>query len=93
MLKPGREELKVAAERLLSRPKLQISAATRLQPDYPDHSFGVVELKWFEHWSKDHDADYAEQVQIRLGKDVLPALGDRPIAEVEAPEPKKRIFG
>ena len=83
-----REELKVAAERLLRLPKpeQQQNAETSLRPDYPDHSFGAVELEWFEHWSKDHNAHYVEQMRIRLANDVMPVLGHRLIAEVEAPE-------
>jgi hypothetical protein len=76
-----REELKATP-----KPKPPVSAAVKLQPDYPANSFGAVESEWFAHWSEDRDAVYAEQMRSRLSNDIMPVLGNRLITEVEAPE-------
>src|SRR5487761_1970064 len=81
-----RREVLAATAKQALKPKPPLSAATKLQPDYPDHSFGAVEVEWFERWSEDRDADYVEQMRSRLDNDVMPVLGHRLIAEVEAPE-------
>ncbi len=50
------------------------------------NSFHWVELKWYDTWSADKDVRHARQVKDRIEADILPKLGHRPIAEIEAPE-------
>jgi integrase len=69
-----------------------VSKAVKLH-DYPRNSFGAVEGLWFEWWSQDRDAGYAEQLQHRLGNDIMPELGSRPITEIETPEIVKAVKG
>jgi integrase len=90
ILKGGRDPIEVRQEELKAaadlKPNPPVSAAVKLQPNYPDNSFGAVESEWFAHWSEDRDAEYAEQMKSRLENDVMPVLGNRLIREVEAPE-------
>lgn len=85
-LKSGANPADVKWEERAPKPQPPVSAAAKLRPNYPDHSFGAVESEWFAHWSKDRDAEYAEQMRSRLDLDIMPTLGTRPIKEVEAPE-------
>lgn len=50
------------------------------------NSFAWVEAQWYEKWSADKDKRHAGQVSDRIENDILPKLGHRPIAEIEAPE-------
>ncbi len=49
-------------------------------------SFAWVEAQWYNKWAADKDARHAGQVADRIERDILPQLGHRPIAEIEAPE-------
>lgn len=49
-------------------------------------SFQSVALEWHKHWSHGKSPRHADYVQRRLHADILPALGTRPISEIEAPE-------
>lgn len=48
--------------------------------------FADVSALWFEHWKADKAARYVEQMQARINKDILPAIGSKPIREIEVPE-------
>lgn len=50
------------------------------------NSFAWVAAQWYDKWIADKVARHAAQVQNRLELDILPELGNRPIAEIEAPE-------
>ena len=50
------------------------------------NSFAWVEQQWFEQWKADKSPRHAQQVESRIATDILPKLGHRPIAEIEAPE-------
>jgi integrase len=50
------------------------------------NGFHWVYLQWYDKWSADKDARHASQVKDRVEKDILPKLGHRPIADIEAPE-------
>ncbi|MGA2170444.1 MAG: integrase arm-type DNA-binding domain-containing protein [Terracidiphilus sp.] len=61
---------------------------------WPEGSFGAVQAEWFEKWSggdQEEDRDkksprYVEQMKSRIGSDILPKLGHRHIADIEAPD-------
>ena len=50
------------------------------------NSFSWVEHQWFEQWRAGKSSRHAQQVESRIATDILPKLGHRPIAEIEAPE-------
>lgn len=51
-----------------------------------ENSFAAVARIWWESWKSARSASHVEYVWRRLEADVIPALGSRPIAEIEAPE-------
>jgi len=51
-----------------------------------EDSFQNIASHWLEHWQDGKSARHVEYVKRRLEADILPRLGVRPIAEIEAPE-------
>jgi len=51
-----------------------------------ENSFQSVSLRWLEHWRHGKSPRHADYVKRRMEADILPNLGARPIAEIEAPE-------
>jgi integrase len=51
-----------------------------------EHSFETVTRQWYEHWKGSKNPRHAGYVLARLEADVFPAIGPRPIAEIQAPE-------
>ena len=51
-----------------------------------ENSFQSVSLRWLEHWRHGKSPRHADYVTRRMEADILPNLGARPIAEIEAPE-------
>jgi integrase len=51
-----------------------------------EHSFQSLAQRWLEHWKHGKSPRHVDYVERRLAADILPALGVRPIAEIEAPE-------
>jgi integrase len=49
-------------------------------------SFQTVAGLWLAHWRDGKSLRHADSVERRMNADILPALGARPIAEIEAPE-------
>ncbi len=49
-------------------------------------TFGDVCKLWLAHWKADKAPRYVKQMESRLKKDILPAIGGRPIREIEAPD-------
>jgi len=49
-------------------------------------SFQTVAGLWLAHWREGKTLRHADSVERRMNADILPALGSRPIAEIEAPE-------
>lgn len=47
-------------------------------------TFASLTSEWFETWSKKKSPRYAETVKTRLDGDVLPAIGEVPIDQLEA---------
>jgi integrase len=50
------------------------------------NTFEIVALEWHENWKGARTPYYAGQILRRLNADVFPAIGLRPIAELESPE-------
>lgn len=48
------------------------------------NTFSVWADKWFEHWKEDKSPSHADYTQRRLSADILPVIGDMPIAEITA---------
>ncbi|MGB0123981.1 MAG: integrase arm-type DNA-binding domain-containing protein [Silvibacterium sp.] len=51
-----------------------------------ENSFQSVSLRWLEHWRHGKSPRHVDYVKRRMEADILPCLGARPIAEIEAPE-------
>lgn len=51
-----------------------------------DNSFATVAALWWASWKAARSGRHAEYVLRRLNDDVFPAIGARPVAEIEAPE-------
>jgi hypothetical protein len=51
-----------------------------------ENSFQSVAALWLEHWQEGKSPRHVDTVRRRMESDILPCLGPRPIAEIEAPE-------
>lgn len=51
-----------------------------------EDTFAAVAQKWWESWKAARSDSHTVYVWRRLDADVFPAIGKRPIAEIEAPE-------
>ncbi|MGE0430188.1 tyrosine-type recombinase/integrase [Hydrogenophaga sp.] len=51
-----------------------------------EDTFAAVAKKWWESWKAARSDSHTVYVWRRLEADVFPAIGTRPIAEIEAPE-------
>jgi integrase len=51
-----------------------------------ENSFEAVSMRWLEHWKHGKSPRHADYVQRRIDSDILPCLGARPVAEIQAPE-------
>ena len=51
-----------------------------------ENSFQSIASIWLEHWQDGKSERHVEYVKRRIQVDILPRLGARPIAEIEAPE-------
>ena len=51
-----------------------------------ENSFQSVTAQWLEHWQEGKSSRHVDSVRRRMAADILPCLGARPIAEIEAPE-------
>ncbi len=51
-----------------------------------DNTFRTIALAWWDNWSKPRSERHALYTKRRLESDVFPAIGDRPIDEIQAPE-------
>ena len=51
-----------------------------------DNSFATVAALWWKSWQVARSERHAGYVLRRLNDDVFPAIGGRPVAEIEAPE-------
>jgi len=51
-----------------------------------ENSFQSVTKQWLEHCQEGKSPRHMDTVRRRMASDILPCLGARPIAEIEAPE-------
>jgi integrase len=51
-----------------------------------ENSFQSITAQWLEHWQDGKSPRHVDSVRRRMAADILPCLGARPIAEIEAPE-------
>src|SRR5207302_5264276 len=51
-----------------------------------ENSFASVAAQWLEHWQHGKSPQHVDSTRRRLAANILPTLGARPIAEIEAPE-------
>ncbi|MCV2360994.1 integrase arm-type DNA-binding domain-containing protein [Paucibacter sp. TC2R-5] len=50
------------------------------------NTFEAVARDWHEHWKASRSDSHVAQVLRRFEADVFPAIGSRPVADIEAPE-------
>ena len=50
------------------------------------NSFRSIASLWLDHWQEGKSPRHVDYVKRRMEADILPCLGSRPIAEIEAPE-------
>ena len=51
-----------------------------------ESSFASIAVQWLEHWQHGKSSRHVDSTRRRLDANILPVLGGRPIAEIEAPE-------
>jgi integrase len=77
------------ARRLLATsvdPMEQRKADKNAEKAAVENSFQSVTARWLEHWQEGKSPRHVDSVRRRMAADILPRLGSRPIAEIEAPE-------
>lgn len=78
-----------AARKLLASgtdPMAQRAADKIAKQASAENSFQLVALLWWNHWHGTKSARHANDVMRRLKADVFPAIGARPVSEVQAHE-------
>lgn len=82
-------ELHIAARQLLASgidPMAQRKEEKTAERVQAENSFANVAGLWLEHWRDGKSPRHADYVSRRVQTDILPCLGARPVAEIEAPE-------
>jgi integrase len=51
-----------------------------------ENSFATVASQWLEHWQHGKSPRHVDTTKRRLAANILPSLGPRPIADIEAPD-------
>jgi integrase len=87
-LADARERLGFARKQLANGidPMAERKAARVAVAAVTENTFGRVAARWLAHWKADKSPRHIYIVERRLDADLLPAIGGRPIAEIEAPE-------
>ena len=67
-------------------PMEQRKAEKTAQRTLSADSFESIASSWMEHWKDGKSPRHVDYVKRRMEADILPCLGARPIAEIEAPE-------
>jgi integrase len=67
-------------------PMAQRKAEKTAQIALSANSFQSIASLWMEHWQDGKSPRHVDYVKRRMEADILPCLGARPIAEIEAPE-------
>jgi integrase len=82
-------ERHVEARKLLATgvdPMAQRKAEKTAEKAAVENSFKSIAARWLEHWAEGKSPRHVDTVRRRMAADILPCLGPRPIAEIEAPE-------
>ena len=58
----------------------------KVQKVSSENSFQSVYARWLEYWQEGKSPRHVDSVRRRMAADILPCLGARPIAKIEAPE-------
>jgi len=66
-------------------PMAQRKAAKTVEKAAIENSFQSIATLWVEHWQEGKSPRHVAYVKRRLEADILPCLGARPVAEIEAP--------
>ncbi|MFM9966947.1 MAG: tyrosine-type recombinase/integrase [Burkholderiales bacterium] len=87
-LKDARQKLEIERKRLDSNldPSVERRADKRKRSMAAANSFEAVALEWYEKQLHTWVPRHAEGVKHRLENNAFPAIGKRPISEIEAPE-------
>ena len=67
-------------------PMAQRKAAKTAEKIAAGNSFQTIAGLWFEHWRVEKSRQHVDATRRRMEANILPLLGTRPIAEIEAPE-------
>jgi integrase len=67
-------------------PMAQRKIEKRVQKVSSENSFQSVYARWLEYWQEGKSPRHVDSVRRRMAADILPCLGARPIAKIEAPE-------
>jgi integrase len=67
-------------------PMAQRKAAKTAEKAAIENSFQSIASLWMKHWQDGKSPRHVEYVKRRMEADILPSLGARPIAEIEASE-------
>ena len=67
-------------------PMEQRKAGRKAQLALSANSFQATAHQWQEHWQVGKSPRHVDYVKRRMESDILPCIGERPIAEIEAPE-------
>ncbi len=78
-------ERHTAARRLLATGKDPM-AQRKAEKAAVENSFQNISTLWREHWQNGKSPRHVDYVKRRMDADILPCLGTRPIAEIEAPD-------
>jgi integrase len=61
-------------------------AQKQARVDLAANSFEVIAREWFSKFEPNWSADHGERIIRRLERDIFPKIGNRPMAELRAPE-------
>ncbi len=67
-------------------PMAQRKIEKKVQKVSSGNSFQSVYTRWLEYWQEGKSPRHVDSVRRRMAADILPCLGARPIAKIEAPE-------
>ncbi|NML85609.1 integrase arm-type DNA-binding domain-containing protein [Polaromonas sp.] len=69
-----------------SDPMAQRKADKLAKQSAAENSFQTVALLWWDQWRSAKSSRHADDVHKRLKADVFPAIGKRPVSDIQAPE-------
>lgn len=85
----GARDARDEARRKLARdvdPMAERKAIKLARQQSEGNSFAVVARLWWNNWKESRSPSHVDYVMRRLEADVFPAIGARPIDQIEAPE-------